>query len=216
MIVDKRMTEYIASLDTDLPPKLALLESKALTDGVPIIRKDSESLLRFLLELKKPIRILEIGTAVGFSALLMAEYMPEEAHITTIEKVEMRLVEARVNLAPEIQAGRVTLLEGDAASVLKSLREEGRTFDFVFMDAAKAQYNVFLDEVLPMLEKDGLLVTDNVLQEGSLIDSKFLIERRDRTIHMRMRDYLYRIKHDPQLTTSICCVGDGMALSIKK
>ncbi len=216
MIIEERMADYIASLESEMPEYLAKLEKHALETGVPIIRKDSQALLRFLIELTRPTEILEIGAAIGFSAALMSEYMPAECKLTTIEKVEMRLVEARTNLAGLKRAKDIRLIEDDALNALKVLRDEGRRFDFIFMDAAKAQYMNFLENALPMLKVGGILVTDNVLQEGSIIDSKFAIERRDRTIHMRMREYLYTIKHDPKLTTSIIAVGDGMALTLKK
>ncbi len=216
MIIEERMADFIASLESDMPEYLADLERNALMNEVPIIRKDSQALLRFLIELTRPSEILEIGTAIGFSASLMSEYMPEGCKLTTIEKVEMRLKEARKNLAALKRAKDVFLIEDDALNALKDLREQGRQFDFIFMDAAKAQYMNFLENALPMLKAGGILVTDNVLQEGSIIDSKFAIERRDRTIHMRMRDYLFKIKHDPKLTTSIVAVGDGMALTLKK
>ncbi len=216
MIIDERMADYIASLEQEMPEYLSALEAYALEHEVPIIRKDSQALLRFLLELLKPKEILEIGAAIGFSAAFMSEYMPENCRITTIEKVEMRLTEARKNLSAIRRAGDITLIEDDALNALKELRYRGRRFDFIFMDAAKAQYMNFLEDALPMLKTGGILVTDNVLQEGSIIDSKFAIERRDRTIHMRMREFLFKIKHDPKLTTSIIAVGDGMALTLKK
>lgn len=216
MIIEERMADFIASLESDMPEYLADLERYALMNEVPIIRKDSQALLRFLIELIRPSEILEIGTAIGFSASLMSEYMPEGCKLTTIEKVEMRLKEARKNLATLKRAKDVFLIEDDALNALKDLREQGRQFELIFMDAAKAQYMNFLENALPMLKVGGILVTDNVLQEGSIIDSKFAIERRDRTIHMRMRDYLFKIKHDPKLTTSIVAVGDGMALTLKK
>ena len=103
-----------------------------------------------------------------------------------------------------------------ANTVLKNLKEQGNQYDFVFMDAAKAQYMSFLAQILPMLPAGALLITDNVLQEGSIIESKYSITRRDRTIHMRMREYLYELKHNEALTTSIVAVGDGMALSVKR
>ncbi|MBP5249818.1 MAG: O-methyltransferase [Lachnospiraceae bacterium] len=216
MIVDERITDYIASLDEELPEYLKALEKHALETETPIIRKDAESFLRVLIEMKQPKEILEIGTAIGFSASLMAEYMPNDCRITTIEKVEMRLKEARENLKNIKRAKDVTLIEEDALTALKKLREEGRRFDFIFLDAAKGQYHAFLQDILPMMPAGAVLLTDNVLQEGSLIESKYVIERRDRTIHMRMREFLYEIKHDERLVTSIVCVGDGMALSVKK
>ena len=216
MIVEPRLVEYLNSLETELPEHLAKLEAYALEHEVPIIRKEAQSLLRFLLELKTPKRILEVGTAIGFSASLLCEYMPEDCHLTTIEKVPMRIVEAEKNLAALKRSQDVTFLTGDAEEVLKSLREQGNQYDFIFMDAAKAQYMSFLQQILPMLPKGALLITDNVLQEGSIMESKYCITRRDRTIHMRMREYLYELKHNEELTTSIVAVGDGMALSVKR
>ena len=216
MVINERIADYILSLDTEMPEYLIKMEEEALRDEVPIIRKDSQGLIQFLIELKKPQNILEIGTAVGFSAAFMSEWMPKGSHITTLEKVEMRLKKARKNLQKIPRANDITLIEGDALLTLKKLNDENRTFDFIFMDAAKAQYMNFLESALPMLRTGGLLVTDNVLQEGSITDSKFITERRDRTIHMRMRDYLYEIKHNPLLTTVILNVGDGMSLSLRK
>lgn len=215
MIVDERFLDYMASLETDLPEGLKELEEHALATGVPIIRKDTQSLLKVLIKLTSPKEILEIGAAIGFSASLMADCMPADCKLTTIEKVEMRLVEARENLKKIKRADDVTLIEDDAAEALEKFCKDGRQFDFIFLDAAKGQYPAFLKSIIPMMKKGSLLVTDNVLQEGSLIDSKYVIERRDRTIHMRMRDYLYEIKHNRLLDTAILTVGDGMALSVR-
>ena len=216
MIVEPRLVEYLNSLETELPEHLAKLEAYAIEHEVPIIRKEAQSLLKFFLELAKPKRILEVGTAIGFSASLLCEYMPKDCHLTTIEKVPMRIVEAEKNLAALKRSKDVTFLTGDAEEVLKNLREQGNQYDFVFMDAAKAQYMSFLAQILPMLPAGALLITDNVLQEGSIVESKYSITRRDRTIHMRMREYLYELKHNDALTTSIVAVGDGMALSVKR
>ena len=216
MIVEQRLVEYLNSLETELPEHLAKLEAYAIEHEVPIIRKEAQSLLRFFLELKQPKKILEVGTAIGFSASLMCEYMPKDCHLTTIEKVPMRIVEAEKNLAALKRSQDVTFLTGDAEEVLNNLREQGEQYDFVFMDAAKAQYMSFLAQILPMLPAGALLITDNVLQEGSIVESKYSITRRDRTIHMRMREYLYELKHNDALTTSIVAVGDGMALSVKR
>jgi len=216
MIVEPRLVEYLNSLETELPEHLEKLEAYAIEHEVPIIRKEAQSLLKFFLELKQPKRILEVGTAIGFSASLMCEYMPKDCRLTTIEKVPMRIVEAEKNLAALKRSQDVTFLTGDAEDVLKNLKEQGNQFDFVFMDAAKAQYMSFLAQILPMLPAGALLITDNVLQEGSIVESKYSITRRDRTIHMRMREYLYELKHNELLTTSVVAVGDGMALSVKR
>ncbi|SHJ63397.1 Predicted O-methyltransferase YrrM [Anaerocolumna jejuensis DSM 15929] len=217
MIVDERITAYINSLSIELPLYLSTLEKEAVKEEVPIIKKETQSLLRFLLAMKKPAHILEVGTAVGFSALFMSECMPKTCDITTIEKVEMRLVKARVNLKNTDKADKIRLLEGDALVVLKELAEkEGERYDFIFMDAAKAQYMNYLPEVLRLLAPEGLLATDNVLQDGTVAQSRYGITRRDRTIHTRMREYLYTLTHSEQLVTTVLSVGDGVTLSIKQ
>ena len=169
--------------------------------------------MKVLLAIQKPLNILEVGTAVGFSALLMSEYAPEECRITTIEKYEKRIPIAKENFRRAGKEDKITLLEGDALEILKGLEEK---YDFIFMDAAKAQYINYMPEVIRLLEKGGVLVSDNVLQDGDIIESRFAVERRNRTIHSRMREYLYRLKHEEQLLTSIIPLGDGVALSTKK
>ena len=213
MIVDERMVTFINSLDTGSGEFLDALELQAKKDRVPIIRREMQSFLKVLLQIKKPAKILEVGTAVGFSALLMARYTSEETHITTIEKYEKRIPIAKENFQTANMQHRITLLEGDALEILKSIDE---SFDFIFMDAAKGQYIHFYPEVMRLLEPGGILVSDNVLQEGDLIESHFAVERRNRTIYKRMRDYLYTLKHDERLETAILPVGDGAAVSIKK
>ncbi len=210
MIVNEHITKYLESLDIDEPAHLAQLEQWALGEGVPIIRRDTQRYLRFILTSQKPKAILEIGTAVGFSTLYMLEYAPADCSITTLEKVEMRLVHARKNLEGK---ERIRLIEGEAGESLKMLANEGRSFDMVFLDAAKGQYSAWLPDILKLLPSGGLLLTDNVLLEGSIAESKFSIERRDRTIHMRMRDYLYEITHDERLETVVLPIGDGLAVS---
>ena len=213
MIVDERMVTFINSLDTGSGEFLDALELQAKKDRVPIIRREMQSFLKVLLQIKKPAKILEVGTAVGFSALLMARYTSEETHITTIEKYEKRIPIAKENFQAANMQHRITLLEGDALEILKSIDE---TFDFIFMDAAKGQYIHFYPEVMRLLEPGGILVSDNVLQEGDWIESHFAVERRNRTIYKSMRDYLYTLKHDERLETAILPVGDGAAVSIKK
>lgn len=212
MIIEERMSAFINSLDKGNATYLDEIEKYAIETQIPVIRKSMQSLLKFLLALTKPRNILEVGTAIGFSALLMCEYGPEDCHITTIEKYEKRIPVAKENFRKYGREDRITLLEGDAAEVLKSL--EGM-FDLIFMDAAKGQYIHFLPEVLRLLEPGGLLISDNVLQDGSIIESRFAVPRRDRTIHARMRDYLYELKHTPGLETVVLPIGDGVTLTTK-
>ena len=213
MIVDERMTAYINSLNPGNTGILDQIEREALDTYVPIIRREMQSFLKFLLKAHRPVRILEVGTAVGFSAILMSEYAPEDCRITTIEKYGKRIPIARENFVRAGKADRITLLEGDAMEILKDL--EGM-YDFIFMDAAKGQYIYYLPELLRILEPGGLLVSDNVLQDGDIIESRFAVERRNRTIHARMREYLYTLTHCEELTTSILPLGDGVTVSVRK
>lgn len=213
MIVDERLVTYINSLDAGNTAMLDQIEREATADYVPIIRKEMQSFLKFLLAMKKPARILEVGTAVGFSAILMAEYDPVPCQITTIENYEKRIPIARENFKRAGKEVQIALLEGDAAEVLKTL--EG-SYDFIFMDAAKGQYIHFLPEILRLLAKDGVLVSDNVLQDGDVIESRFAVTRRNRTIHKRMREYLYTLTHSEELVTAVLPVGDGITLSTRR
>lgn len=213
MIVEERLVDYLHSLETENIEILEQIEQEALKDSVPIIRKEMQSFLKVLLRIKKPLRILEVGTAVGFSAILMSEYVPAGCKITTIENYEKRIPIAKENFRRAGKEEQIQLIEGDAMEVLRTL--EG-PYDFVFMDAAKGQYIAYLPEILRILEPEGILVSDNVLQNGEIIESRFVVERRDRTIHSRMREYLYTLKHHEALETSILPLGDGVALSIKK
>ena len=202
MIVDERIVTFINSLETENSEILEAVEQEALSTYVPIIRKEMQSFLKVLLMIQKPMCILEVGTAVGFSALLMSEAAPEGCRITTIENYEKRIPIARENFRRAGKEEQITLIEGDAMDVLKTL--EG-SFDFIYMP-----------QVLRLLRPGGTLVTDNVLQDGDIIESRFAVERRNRTIHSRMREYLYELKHHELLTTSIIPLGDGVAVSVKK
>lgn len=210
MIIDERMAAFIDSMDKGGTPFLETIEQEALAENIPIIRRSTQSLLRFLMHYAKPMSILEIGTAVGFSALWMSEYAPTGCHITTIENYEKRIPVARENFARAGKTDVITLLEGDAAELLPTL--EG-AYDFIFLDAAKGQYIRFLPELLRLMPVGGLLVSDNALQDGDIIESRFAVTRRNRTIHARMRDYLYELTHHPRLETVILPVGDGVTLS---
>lgn len=214
MIVEERIVSYINSLEKENSPVLEEIEKEARKDGVPIIRKEMESFLRVMLSIKKPVRILELGTAVGYSAILMSEYINEKGQIITIENYDKRIPIAKENIKKAGRENVIKLLEGDAMGIMPTLERD--QFDFVFMDAAKAQYIHFLPEVLRLMKKDGVLITDNVLQEGDLIQSKYVVRRRDRTIHKRMREYLEVVKNHPQLETSIVPIGDGITMSVKK
>ena len=212
-IVNERIVDYINSLDKGNSPVCNAIEKEALADGVPIIRKEMGNLLKVLLLLKQPQKILEVGTAVGYSSILMSENMPQNCRITTIENYEKRIPVAKNNFKRAGKEEVITLVEGDAMDILKEL--DG-TYDFIFMDAAKGQYINFLPELLRLMPAGGLLISDNVLQEGDIVESRYGVTRRNRTIHTRMREYIYTLTHAEQLETSIVPIGDGITLSVKK
>ena len=212
MVEQDRITTFINSLDEGNLPFLDELEKEAIQGQVPIVRKDTQAFIKFLMAQNRPKNILEVGCAVGFSALLMASYTEADTRITTIEKFEKRIPVARENFEKYDSDKKITLLEGDAMDILKTLSPG---YDFIFMDAAKGQYINFLPECLRILNKGGLLLSDNVLQDGDVFESRFAVTRRNRTIHARMREYLYELKHSEMLNTVILTVGDGMALSVK-
>ena len=230
----ERLDDFIASLSPSNPPFLQKIEKEALADGVPVIRPQTQSLLRWLLTLQKPARILEVGTAVGFSALLMRSCVPD-AQIETIERDEARLAKARENYAaaglrrgdggaaalPELwyevgeMPSRWSLAQwrGDAAEILERL--DG-PYDLIFMDAAKGQYVRFLPQAERLLRPGGVLLSDNILQDGEILESKFAVTRRNRTIHKRMREYLFALTHSETWQTVVLSTGDGAAVSIRK
>lgn len=212
MITEERISTFINSFDTGNTPFLNELEQAAIKTNVPVIRPQMQSLLKLLLAMKRPKRILEVGTAIGFSALFMSEYGPKDCKITTIEKYEKRIPIARENFKAAGKEESILLLEGDAAELLKTL--EGY-YDFIFMDAAKGQYIHFLPDILRLMPEGGLLVSDNVLQDGDVMESRYAVTRRNRTIHARMREYLYELKHHDQLQTDILPVGDGVTISVR-
>ena len=136
--------------------------------------------------------------------------------ITTIENWEPRIPVARENFRRAGRERQITLLEGDAGEILPQLLSEGKQYDWIFMDAAKGQYGSFFKETIGLLDKGGILLCDNVLQDGDVLESRFAVTRRNRTIHSRMRQYLYDLKHDMRLETALLNIGDGMSLSIRK
>ena len=213
MIVDERLVTYINSLDLGNTAFLDRLEQQAVRDFVPVIRKETQQFLKLLLAMQKPGRILEVGTAIGFSSLFMAEYNPAVCEITTIENYEKRIPLARANFKAAGRERQITLLAGDAADLLPTLKE---SFGFIFLDAAKGQYLSFLPQLLRLLDDGGVLVADNVLKEGEILESRFAVTRRNRTIHKRMREYLYEVTHCKELVSTVLAVGDGLAVSYKK
>ena len=213
MIIDERFVSYINSLQNENSKFLNEIENAAIAEGIPIIKRETQSLLRLLLQIIQPKNILEVGTAIGFSALFMEEVNPVNCQITTIENYKKRIPIAKQNFKNANKEDCIELIEGDAQEVLPLLEKQ---YDFIFMDAAKGQYLHFLPFVLQRLKTGAVFLSDNVLQDGDVIQSRFAVVRRNRTIHKRMREYLYEITHREDLVTTVLTVGDGIAISILK
>ncbi len=213
MITDERIASFINSFNSDYDDAITAIRKEAEEQQVPVIRKEAGEFIKLLLMIKKPVKILEIGTAVGFSAIFMSRFIGADGHITTIENYPPRIEKAKENIRYAGAGEKITLLEGDANEILGTLQGP---FDFIFMDAAKGQYGNFFQKTIPLLAPEGILLCDNVLQDGDVLESRFAVTRRNRTIHARMREFLYEIKHDERLETAILNIGDGMSLSIKK
>jgi len=216
MVEHERFESFLESIPDGLPEYLTDFEIENIKDNIPIIRKGSQRLIRFMLEMKKPLNILEVGTATGFSTIFMLEFLNKNAKITTIEKMEERAAKAEENFKKFDKSKRITLIKGDAADILSELASKDKTYDFIFMDAAKGQYINFFENIKKLLVSGGILITDNMLQEGRLLDSRYTVVRRDRTIHRRMREYVNALLTDKEFETMLLESGDGMAVSIKK
>lgn len=213
MVTDERLASFINSFNTDYDEVITSIRKEAEENRVPVIRREAGEFIKMLIMMNKPKRILEIGSAIGFSAIFMSRFLEDGAHITTIENYQPRIEEAKKNIERAGAQDVITLLEGDALEILPGLSGE---YDMVFMDAAKGQYGSFFKDAIRLLREDGILLCDNVLQDGDVLESRFAVTRRNRTIHSRMREYLYELTHDPELETAILNIGDGMSLSIKK
>ena len=213
----ERIRDFIISYCHDDCGILQEIYDEALKDEVPIIRRDAKNLLQVMLRMIKPKRILEVGTAIGYSTLVMADTLNDiygecnDWHITTLELDETRCRQAQTNFDKSSFSRRISLIRGDAADSLDLL--EGQ-FDLVFIDAAKAQYMVYLEKCMKLVCSGTVILTDNILSDGDVLESHFLVEKRDRTIHDRMREYVYKIKNDESFDTAILSVGDGIAVSV--
>jgi len=188
------------------------MEQYAAQHYVPIIKRDTAELLIVLGRLVKPVRILEVGTAIGYSAILLSGILAPGGRIDTIERDEDMVSIAREYIRRAGLTDTIAVIAGDASEVLACLE---KTYDMIFLDAAKGQYPVFLPECLRLLRSGGLLISDNVLFMG-MVDSGEPVGRKKRTIVNNMRTYLETLRSDPLLDTSILPVGDGVALSYKR
>lgn len=211
MITNPKVLEYLDIISPVNSKAIEEIRAEAKRNYIPIIKRDTENFLKFVLKMQNPGSILEIGCAVGYSAAVMLEN--SDADIVTVEKMPKRVEEAKRNIKYADFESRASILEGDAGEILKSLADKGEKFDFIFMDAAKAQYITWLPIVKKLLKESGMIFSDNCLQEGDLAESSFAIRKRDKTIHKRMREYIYLLLHDETLESWIFSIGDGVLLS---
>ena len=211
MITNLKVLEYLDIISPVNSKTVEEIRSVAKENYIPIIKRDTENLLKFVLKMQNPKSILEIGCAVGYSAIVMLEN--SGADIVTVEKMPERVEEAKKNIKYANLEDRAKIIEGDAGEILERLVNENKKFDFIFMDAAKAQYITWLPTVKALLKDNGIIFSDNCLQEGDLLESSFAIRKRDKTIHKRMRDYIYLLLHDEDLESWIFSIGDGVLLS---
>lgn len=222
LLVNSHISDYLSSLQPDLPDFLENLYQKARTDRVPVIRREAQSFLRFVCLDRQPLKVLEIGTAIGFSSCLTAEFLPAGASILTVEKDDARYAEACENTAAyaadyEKRRGcgcpSITCVHDDAEAFLTTLADRFEQFDLIFLDAAKAQYPVYLGLIRKLMKPDSVLIADNVLQEGSVAESKFTVTRRDRTIHLRMREFIEMLFRSGEYDSMMLPLGDGIAVA---
>lgn len=214
-VMDERLEVFLEMLSGDLPEYLNEIAEKAEIEHVPVMRRQTCEILKFIINAHSVTRILEIGTAIGYSALCMSECESVRC-IDTIEKVAARITAAEDNFNKYDKGNYIQLIKGNALTILKDLSDIQKKYDLVFMDAAKGQYPVFLGYVNNLLDKGGILVTDNVLQEGEILESRYAVNRRDRTIHSRMREFLDTLTHSKEWDTIVLPIGDGLSVSIRQ
>ena len=190
--------------------ELEKIKQQALEEKIPIIMDDTLEVVIQILNEKKPNRILEIGTAVGYSAICFSEYLSPNGLIDTIERDEQRVIDAKENIKKAEVEEKINIYEGDAVEILPTLENN---YDVVFIDAAKGKYPFFLNEALRMLNKGGIIIADNVLYKGYVMSD--YNKHKQRTAVRNLREYIANITENPNLETQILEVGDGLAISKK-
>ena len=209
---DDYISKYIRLIQPKYDGVLGDIQEEALSMEIPIIPHETARFLSTLLTIKRPKEVLEIGTAVAFSAGLMCRYLQPDGRVTTIDRYELMLKDARKNIKRLGLEDKIKIIQDDAANVLPALQG---SYDFIFLDAAKGQYIQFLPHILRLMPIGGVFVADDVLQGGNIAKSRFSLERRQRTIHKRMRNFLWDISHLDCLESSIIPIGDGIVLCTK-
>ena len=213
IISNENLDDFILSLSTNIDNDVFELEEYAKVNDVPIIRNGTKDLIKLLINIKKPKNILEVGTAIAYSTIIMAR-IDKDIKITTIEDFKRRQEEAENNIKKYDTYNQITLIKDDATNFFENNKEEN-IYDLVFLDAAKGQYINWLPHIKRLMKNGSILIADNIFKDGEILESKFAIKKRNRTIHKRMREYLHSIFHDDDLKSFIIKIDDGVAISIK-
>lgn len=213
-VIDNDVRDYLRTAQKQLSGELGTIEKWANDRRVPIIPHETVTFFNWLLPLLKPKEILEIGTAIGFSAGLMVEAASPGCHVTTIERNPDMIEKAKLNFKKMNIENSVTLLEGQASEWLEKLESE--TIDFIFMDSAKAKYYDFFPHCYRLLKKGGVLAIDDVLQGGTILDETADVPRRRRKIHKKLNAFLDIVMDHPAFESTVVPLGDGLLLITKR
>lgn len=211
-INQNHIVDYLNEILPDGTGILGELEKYAFEHCTPIIQKEVRCLLDSLLESAKPKRILEIGTAIGYSCIFFAQHLPEDGSIITLERDEDYIKRAKSNIERSGLKDKITIVEGNAEESVKKLEGE---FDLVFIDANKSKYKYYFDILLPMVKKGGMIICDNILYKGYISSGEYL-SAKQRTIVNALKEFLPYISNHPNLATSVIPIGDGVTISVKK
>ncbi len=214
-IVKDEIVNYINRVQPISNDKIGELQKYAYEKDVPIIDQETARFLGVLLEIKKPKRILEIGCAIGFSSIFMSQYLEENGEIITIDRFDVMIRQAKENFENFGVSDKITLIEGDAVEVLEGLDIAG-SFDVIFLDAGKGQYINMLENCIRLLSSGGILIADDIFQNGKIVQDIETIEKRQRTIHRRMNEFIEKINNDERLNSSLVPIADGVLIAVKK
>ncbi|WP_027108926.1 O-methyltransferase [Lacticigenium naphthae] len=212
-VIDKAVRDYLRTKQRQLTGPLGAIENEANKKRVPVIPHETVRFLEWFLPLYKPVNILEIGTAIGFSAGLMAQFLPDEGQITTIERNPTMIEKAEKNFKKMKNSNKISLIKGQAEEVLQELDE---SYDFIFMDSAKAKYYDFFPHCMRVLKVGGVIAIDDVLQGGTILQETENIPRSRKKIHKKLNQFLEVVLNHPALNATILPLGDGLLMITKE